>query len=161
MEGHVLTALQSRLSAVERRLRLAVVGMFTLIVLVLSGVAVQHAASQATVIRAREIRLVDAMGQERIRLIAEDSTSGDSSILLRTGSGHGAHLELRLGGNGASVTLAGADPEGAVVLDHKAARSFIAVRGGGGKATAALTVESDDTNILMSNKDGHVVWVAP
>jgi hypothetical protein len=88
MELQSSDALQVRVSMLERRLRVAcVVGMVSLTAVVLLGVAVQNAASQATRIRAREIQLVDAAGRTRIHMVAEDSNKA-TEFEISDGSDH-------------------------------------------------------------------------
>jgi hypothetical protein len=91
MENQDTVALQVRLSVLEHRLRMVTIGgAFILIVSIVLGLFIQRAASQATVIRAREISLVDTAGRERIHMSAATTPFGEAGILIKDASGKGA-----------------------------------------------------------------------
>jgi hypothetical protein len=103
METHSSDALQARVSMLEHRLRVAcVMGMVSLIAVVLLGVAVQNAASQATRIRARDIQLVDAAGRTRIKMAVDDgnqtyfaiSDGSDNNVVLVFVNSQGVHASF-------------------------------------------------------------------
>jgi hypothetical protein len=103
MDTQSSDALQVRVAMMERRLRIAcVVGMVSLTAVVLLGVTVQNAGSQATRIRAREIQLVDAAGSTRIKMSAENpkqthfemSDGSDNNFLLVTVTSQGVSASL-------------------------------------------------------------------
>jgi hypothetical protein len=103
MENQDMDALQVRLSVLEHRLRMVTVGgAFILIVSILLGLFIQRAASQATVIRAREISLVDAAGRERIHMSAAAPPLGEAWILIKDASGKN-RIGLSVGRSGSII----------------------------------------------------------
>lgn len=73
MDNGNVEALEIRLRRMERRFRIVTAGwLLTAVMLLVLGVA-QHAVSQATVLRARAIHLVDAQGRGRVFLGADSS----------------------------------------------------------------------------------------
>ena len=79
---HELEALQSRLSAMERRFRLMVVAwLLGAVVVLVLGIGAQRAWSQSQILNVRELNVVDQSGRSRISL-GFGATSGRPAIWL-------------------------------------------------------------------------------
>jgi hypothetical protein len=173
MEPQRLDALQLRLSVLERRLRAMHVGVFVLIGFVLLGAAVEHAASQAAVIRAREVQLVDSMGRIRIRMVAESYTNKQTFIQLDEPSGrfsvrltvdpqkNRAYAEFNSSAESATITAAPGNSyvEARGALQTASLSIFkgtprVDVNNGPGKSSATLDIFRGNPEVTVEDDNG-------
>ncbi|MGQ0570194.1 MAG: hypothetical protein ACT4P5_11840 [Armatimonadota bacterium] len=162
MERAELDSLRSRLQHVERRQQaMWAAWLGCLIVVAVLGIAVPQAASQADIVRARGVEVVDAAGIVRISLSV--LPDGTSELTLAEPAGKGRMwLNVRSDG-GSGLALSDATGRGRIwIASHSDRSSGLILSDGTGKGRIWMGAFADGTNgLVLLDPMGRVLFQAP